>query len=214
MVLSLLYGKKYAQGKVGSVELDVTLREDHKYSSRVTTYPIEEGSSLSDHIINEPTIVVLEGIVTDTPLSILSAFNRSVDSFNRLIEIHNRREIVQVVTGLKVYNNMAITVLDVPREVTTGQSLRFTIELQEIILDDSVRFQIEEENLFVGVQSKIPEDIVSTGEDIPFIKNDPPFTLKDQSTSGKDFGIQNPQTPPFDIIEKINEGLQTILGVS
>lgn len=214
MVLSLLYGKKYAKGKVGSVELDVTIREDHRYSSRVTTYPIEDGSTLSDHIINEPTVLVLEGIVTDTPLGFLSLFNRSVDAFNRLIQIHQNRQLVTVVTGLKVYPNMVITVLNVPREVRTGQSLRFTIEMQEVTLDTSVRLTIDEENLFGGVQSKIPREIVSSGEDIPFIQNDPPNSLKDQATSGTDYGIQGLQTPPTNILDKINESIGIIQGVA
>jgi len=214
MALSLLFGKKYKKGKVGSVELDVTMREDHRYSSRVTNYPVEDGSSLSDHIINEPPVVTLEGIVTDTPLAILTFFNRSVDAFNRLIEIHENRELVTVVTGIKVYQNMAITVLDIPRDLTTGQSLRFTIELQNVLLDTSVRLQINEENLFGGVQSKIPREIVSSGEDIPLIQNDPVDSLKDQATSGTDFGIQSLLTPPANILTKINVSLLLIKGLS
>lgn len=210
MVLSILYGKKYRQGSVGSIELDVTLREDHKYNSRVTTYPIEEGSTLSDHIINEPDIVVLEGIVTDTPLGFLSLFNRSVDTFNRLIQIHERREIVTLVTGLKVYPNMTITNLEVPREVRTGQSLRFIIELQEVIIDTSVRVTVNEENLFGGVQSKIPRETVSTGENIPFIQDDPKNSLKDQATSGTDFGIQSLSNPSAESVIKLNESLGII----
>ena len=212
MALSLLFGKKYDQGKVGSVELDVTVREEHRYTSRVTTYPIEEGSILSDHIINEPTSLTLEGIVTDTPLNILSTFNRSVDAFNRLIEIHENREIVTVVTGLKVYPNMAITLLNVPREIRTGQSLTFNIELQQVILDTSVRLEIDEQTIFGGVQSKIPEEIVSSGENIPFIQNDPPNSLIDQATSGTDFGIQALQPIPADILTKVNQSLLAIQG--
>jgi hypothetical protein len=214
MVLSLLFGKKSQKGKVGSVELDVTIREEHRYSSRVTNYPVEDGSNLSDHIINDPPIVTLEGIVTDTPLAILTFFNRSVSAFNQLVEIHEKRELVTVVTGLKVYPNMAITVLDVPRDIRTGQSLKFTIELQNVVLDTSVRLEINEENLFGGVQSKIPREIVSSGEDIPLIQSDPVNSLKDQATSGKDFGIQSLQTPPTDILAKINESLLLIQGVA
>lgn len=219
MVLSLLYGKKYKKGKVGSVELDVTLREDHTYSSRVTTYPVERGTNngfeiLSDHIINDPAVVTLEGIVTDTPLSLLALSNRSVDAFNRLIEIHEKRELVTVVTGLKVYTNMAITLLNVPRDLRTGQSLKFTIEMQNVLLDTSVRIEINEENLFGGVQSKITREIVSSGEEIPFIQNDPVDSLKDQATSGTDFGIQSLQTPPANILTKINESLLIIQGVA
>ena len=214
MVLSLLFGKKYQKGKIGSVELDVTMREDHRYSSRVTNYPVEEGSTLSDHIINEPAEITLEGIVTDSPLSILSFFNRSVDAFNQFVEIHEKRELVTVVTGLKIYPNMAITSLNVPRDLRTGQSLKFTIELQNVILDSSVRLELNEENLFGGVQSKIPGEIVSSGENIPLIQSDPANSLKDQATSGTDFGIQGLQSPPANVEVKINESLAIIQGAA
>jgi len=36
MVLSLLFGKKYPSPKVGSIDLDVTIREEHRFSSRGT----------------------------------------------------------------------------------------------------------------------------------------------------------------------------------
>lgn len=214
MVLSLLFGKKYEKGNVGGVELDVTLRETHSYTSRVTNYPIEEGSTLSDHIINEPTIVVLEGTVTDTPLSILPFFNRSIDAFNRLIEIHQKRESITVVTGLKKYANMVITNLDIPRDIRTGQSLTFTIELKEIIIDTSVRFQQNEDNIFGNAQTKIPEEIVSDGDNIPFLNQDPPNSIKDQATSGIDVGIQSLQPVSSDTLVRINDSFDIIQGVA
>jgi len=214
MALSLLFGKKYNKGNVGGVELDVTLREVHSFTSRVTNYPIEEGSILSDHIINEPAVVVLEGIVTDTPLAILTFFNRSIDAFNRLVEIHQKREIITVVTGLKKYPRMAITNLDVPRDIRTGQSLTFSIELKQVILDTSVRLELNEDNIFGGVQSEIPEEIVNSGSDIPFIQQDPQNSLKDQATSGTDVGIQSLQPIPSDVLVRVNESLALIQGVA
>jgi len=212
MVLSVLYGKKYNKAQVGSIELDVTLRENHRFSSRTTNYPIEEGSTLSDHIINEPTTVNLSALVSDTPLNILSFYNRSIDVFNKLIDLHNKREPVTLVTGLKTYANMVITLLEIPRELRTGQSLTFNIELQQIILDNSIRLISNEQNLFGGVQTKIPRDIVSQGEDIPFIQNDPTNSLKDQATSGTDYGIQNLATPITDVLDRINQSKEIILG--
>lgn len=214
MVLSILFGKKYLKSRVASVELDVTIREDHSYNSRVTTYPVEDGFVLSDHIINDPIRLVLEGIVTDTPIGIIFGSTRSIAAFNQLIEIYRRRELVTVITGLKQYPKMAITSLNVPRDIRTGQSLTFSIELQEVILDTSVRSEINEQNLFGGVQSKINRDEVSTGENIPLIQNDPTNSLKDQATSGIDYGIQGLQTPPTDIATKIQESTNIIQAVA
>ena len=86
MVLSLIFGRKYAQSKVGTVSFDTMVTEEHRYSSRVTYYPVENGTIVSDHIINQPDVVVLSGLVTDTPLTILAPYNRSVAAFNQLIE--------------------------------------------------------------------------------------------------------------------------------
>jgi len=213
MVLSLLFGKKYPSPKVGSIDLDVTIREEHRFSSRVTNYPIEDGTIISDHIINEPDVLVLVGLVSDTPLSIFAPFNRSIDAFNRLIALHQSRQPVTVVTGLKVYQNMAITVLDVPRDVKTGQSLTFTIELQRLVIDTSVRLQLDQGNVFGGVQNKIPRDIVASNANYPLIQNDPVNSLKDQASSGINVGVQSLIPVQPTILPNVLASKNQILGV-
>ena len=146
MTLSQLYGKKYAQVTIGRIALDAVLLEEHNLSSRVTNYPVDRGIEngfeiVSDHIINDPDRLVIQGVVSDTPLNILSQFNRSIDAFNALVRIHERRDVVTVVSGLKVYTRMALTSLQVPRNLRTGQSLTFNIELQKIELDLLMSFQ-------------------------------------------------------------------------
>jgi len=214
MVLSLLFGKKYPSPKVGSIDLDVTIREEHRFSSRVTTYPVEDGTIVSDHIINEPDIIVLVGVVTDTPLNIFAPFNRSIDAFNRLIQLHQNREVVTVVTGLKVYQNMAIVNLDVPRDVKTGQSLTFTIEMQRIIFDTTVRLQLDQGDNFGGVQNKTPRDIVASNDNYPLIQNDPPGSLKDQASSGINVGVQSLVPIPSNILPNVIVTKNQILGVA
>lgn len=191
MVLSLLFGKKYAQTSISNVVLDAVITEDHNYNSRVTSFPVENRLNISDHIINEPETLTISGVVSDTPLSILAPFNRSVNAFNQLIEIHNRRERITVVTGIKVYNDMVMTSLSVPRSVDSGQSLTFTIELQRVILDSSVRFTLDPNNPFNKPNLKIPREIVANADKYPFIQADPVTSLKDQASSGVNAGIQD-----------------------
>jgi hypothetical protein len=176
---------------VGTIDLDVTITEQHRYNSRVTNYPVEDGTIVSDHIINEPDTLTLQALVTDTPLSILSLPNRSVDVFNRLIEIQQKRELITVITGLKIYDSMAITSLDVPRNLTTGQSLTFTIELQKVTLDTSVRVQLNNGNAFGGPQSSISRDQVAPDSIFPLLARDPAGSLKDQASSGINAGLQS-----------------------
>ncbi len=55
------------------VEVDAVLSENHRYTSLVTANPIEDGSNISDHIVNLPVILDMEGRFTDTPFGLLSS---------------------------------------------------------------------------------------------------------------------------------------------
>lgn len=213
MVLSLIYGRKYAQSSVGVVTFDTMVSEEHRFSSRVTYFPVESGPIVSDHIINQPDIVILSGLVSDTPLNILATFNRSITAFNALIEIHQRRQVIDVVTGIKIYKNMAITSLDVPRNMKTGQTLTFNITLQKIIFDDTVEVRLVEGNVFGGVQDNTPRALVAENTDIPLIQNDPPFSLKDQASSAVNLGVQSLDPIPVAILPNVLGNLAAIAGV-
>lgn len=214
MPLSLIYGKKYAQSKVGVVTFDTMVQEEHKFSSRVTYFPVERGTIVSDHIINQPDVVVLSGLVSDTPLTIFAPFNRSIAAFNALLEIHRRREIIDVVTGIKLYRNMAITSLDVPRTVKTGQTLTFNIELQRIIFDDQDTVFINENNVFAGTLDNTPRDLVKDNFNIPNLQDDPPLSLKDQASTASSLGFQSLNTIPAAITPNVVINLAAILGIT
>lgn len=214
MVLSLIYGRKYAQSKVGVVTFDTMVTEEHRFTSRVTYFPVENGTIVSDHIINQPDVVILSGLVTDTPLNIFAPFNRSIAAFNALLQIHERREIINVVTGIKIYRNMAITSLDVPRTVKTGQTLTFNIELQRIIFDDTIQVLSDVGNVFGGVQDNTPRTIVAENTNIPFIQNDPAYSLKDQASTLIYVGVQSLDTIPSAIIPNVLQNLSLIAGVA
>ena len=202
--LALLFGRnKYAQGKVGNVVFDTVIMEDHRFNSRVTHYPVETGTIVSDHIINEPDVVVLQGLVSDTPLNILALFNRSIQAFNQLVELQQRREVVTVVTGLKVYPGMAITSMNVPRTIKTGQSLTFTIQLQRIIFDTSTRLLLDANNTASGVTNVTPRSIVKDNSQIPILNSDPPESLKDQASSATDLGVQSLQAIPISTLPNV-----------
>lgn len=213
MALSLIYGKKYAQSKVGVVTFDTMVQEEHKFSSRVTYFPVERGTIVSDHIINQPDVVHLSGLVSDTPLTIFAPFNRSIAAFNALLEIHRTRQIIDVVTGIKLYRNMAITSLDVPRTVKTGQTLTFNIELQRIIFDDDDQIFINQNNVFAGTLDNTPRDIVKDNSNIPNLQDDPPLSLKDQASTASNLGFQSLNTVPVSILPNVLTNFAQIFGV-
>lgn len=195
MTLSILFGPKYAQGQIvspefGTVSFDTVTVEDHQYSAIATAFPTEFGPIISDHILREPEIVNITGIVSDTPLTIFPSPNRSVTAFNKLVELYERRQIITLITGIKVYQNMCITKLNVPRTIRTGQTLTFDLTFQKILLVDSVQVVFDQGNIFEGVVDDTPRQIVAENTSYPYLQLDPAFSLKDQSETEVNVGVQ------------------------
>lgn len=53
------------------LRLDASIREVHNLKSRSTNFPVEDGSVIGDHIIKQPEQFQINGVVTDTPITLL-----------------------------------------------------------------------------------------------------------------------------------------------
>lgn len=58
---------------IAAINIDAVLSERHRYENLVTEHPIEDGSPISDHVVNKPVVVEMEGRFTDTPFSFLTS---------------------------------------------------------------------------------------------------------------------------------------------
>jgi hypothetical protein len=220
MVLSLIFGKqKYAQSLFkyrfngpAVVTFDTMVSEEHKFSSRITYFPVENGSIISDHIFKQPDVIILSGLISDTPLNIFAPSNRSIDAFNALVQLHERREVFDVITGIKVYKGMSITSLDVPRTIKTGQTLTFNITLQKIVFDDTLLQLRDDQNVFDGVQDNTPRDIVADNDKIPLFQSDPPLSLKDQASSAANVSAQSLEPVPAAVLPNVTTNAALIAG--
>jgi hypothetical protein len=117
----------------------------------------------------------LAGIVTQAAAGILAASvlsdseNRQADNLKKFEEFMENASIVDVITGLKTYKNMAIESVDFPKNARLGDSLRFTVSLTEIRI----------------VQSKILESQESSAKGI----------VAHSVATKQDLGKQKPKTP-------------------
>lgn len=139
---------------IGDLVVDAALREEHALNSEVTSFPVENGSSFTDNIRKQPRTVVIEGLVSDTPLGLAliardvelegaapapedTAF--STEAWQQLEAIYEAGEPVAITTSLRLYKNMAMESLTVPRDVKTGAALRFTATFKQIVVVENVR---------------------------------------------------------------------------
>lgn len=95
-----------------SLKLDATMAQDHSFGAEVTDNPLEDGSSVSDHISVKPYKVAINAIQSYAPIvrpdsPAIAAPTRHVAAFDRLRRAVAAREVVTVQTGLYIYEDMA-----------------------------------------------------------------------------------------------------------
>lgn len=218
MAISLLYNPRGSRKlSIGSLTIPTTLSETHDFSSTVTDQPVETGARISDHIINDVETVTIEGFVSDTPLDGSIAFN-SQSIFDSLVNLREARQLVTVVTTYKIYTDMAITRISVPRDQSTGQAMRFTIELKKVTRVGSLTIQLFEDVLssLFGVVDQasnplnlgrfVPSDITSTLNPINTLSQQTNAlfnTTANQVLSTNTVANQALNTTAADVIEKV-----------
>lgn len=142
-LLEIIYGEP-RRAKIGVVTLDASLREVHSKRNEMTDHPVEEGINISDHVRQRPDEVVIEGIITNTPVefaaSIASAnpvdnrartFERVGQGYDRLEQAMANKESLEIVTSFKNYSNMQLLGLDVVRDASTGNVMNAVMNLKQ-----------------------------------------------------------------------------------
>jgi len=167
--------------------IDVTLNLTHNNSCEVTDFPIEDGSSISDHVINKPRTISLTGIVSDYKYQLFPiSFPFSTDDkpskkvYDIFQEIFQKKFLVEIDTGLEVYNNMIIESMSFPRSAETQEALEFTINLKELVFVNSELTEVPDEFYKEDVKSKATSKKKTT-------KQTTPVTQKPKTESGSTF---------------------------
>ncbi len=171
--LELLFGK-FNPGQIGSLVLDAMIREEQHYKNNVTSFPIESGGKVSDHVIQEPEELTIVGFVTNTPVKYLAGIrmlreettslsksprSNVINAYFALLQmagykfpdkvfdrkylkintwemsssvLDNPFALVDIISGLRVYTNMAMTSLEIPRDAETGDTIDFTAMFKKV----------------------------------------------------------------------------------
>lgn len=121
---------RVAPTKLDTLELDLTLREGHDRSADVTDHPIEDSLDVTDHVKLKAQRYTIEGLITNTPFDKTPDGGITQAAFDALDALVGR--VVTVRTRFKVYENMVLEQLSIPRDKTGGESLRFTGSFKQI----------------------------------------------------------------------------------
>lgn len=136
---------------IDTLVLDASLSEKHGAEVEVTEHPVEEGADISDHRRVKPRQITIEGIVSNTPVPDASApavpvtafgvtwlsrstgdGTRASDALDKLEKLVESDVLIDIVTSLTAYENMTLVNVDIPRDASSGQALKFTATFREI----------------------------------------------------------------------------------
>ena len=138
-MIGLYFGGQWFQtafgNLYGNIELDAALDENHEWSAEATSNPVEVGAPVTDHVIDESDKLKIKGFVTDTPLTAsqsLTQISRSQDVFDLLYELIKLKEPMTVYTKHKVYDEMVLTNVTIPRTAGVGEAIEFSAEFINI----------------------------------------------------------------------------------
>ena len=176
----MFYREPYTIGDVQTemgVEIDSVIDEGHNSQSTVTTYPVEYGADMSDHMQDQPRTVTLNCLMSDVSSNELVDFGltgaagslarditgdrntRSAQAWKQIEALKSRHALITLVTQLKTYTNMAIISLSNTRNKDNTQALFFQVGLQEVRIID---FNAQGSSISVAPPAK-PETAIASG---------------------------------------------------
>lgn len=145
-MIGLYFGGQWFQtafgSQYGNIELDAALDENHEWSAEATSNPVEEGAPVTDHVIEQADKLRIRGFVTDTPLTASASVQGEVNSgsvgnrtqavFDLLYDLIKVREPMTVYTKHRIYDNMVLTNITIPRSAGVGEAIEFNAEFIRI----------------------------------------------------------------------------------
>jgi len=146
MITNALFPMQFLIGGIGaktismsdfgivSVVVDAMVTENHSYTAQMTEYPIEDGSEISDHVVQKPDSLTINGVISNSPIYIgpgFLSFNRVMDGYTSLWAMKTAGLPVDIVTGIKIYQKMIIESFVIDRNAQNGQALEFTMQCRE-----------------------------------------------------------------------------------
>lgn len=142
----LLPGSGYLNSSNG---ISASVQEDYRLTNTITNHPVETGVAISDHIIPQPKMISITGMLTalyTIPIvgnGILN-FNQLGEAVQFLFNAYDQRIVFTLTTGLYFgrgffqAKNLAIESILIPRNNQFGRtSIRFTINFKEVVITDT-----------------------------------------------------------------------------
>jgi hypothetical protein len=133
---SIFFSELKNPTKIGTIEVDILVEQEHKLDSEVTEHPVEDGFAVADHVIRKPITVSLVIGVTLSPVTWFDRLGGSTDKINNALsaieQIYKNAQPISIVTPTNTWENMVMTSANIPRNVENKNMIRIPCEFTQI----------------------------------------------------------------------------------
>lgn len=142
--------KGMGRSRIVAMPFNLFISEKNSLKFRVSEHPLQDGTTITDHVHKEMREVTIEGLFTNHPMkkNVASEVkfrdqygtqdekqtlsNTALANFNNLKRLALQRIPVRLVCALEIYPKMVITGIDYDRDSKSGSAIRFTMTLREL----------------------------------------------------------------------------------
>lgn len=124
----LLRGQLESGPLVAGVEVSVVLSEAHNFTASVSSFSLESGAQVCDHVIVNPDEVSIVFSMTNTG----AGQENARDVFETFKRMRDERQLLELITEHYVYENMVLTSISPMHQAPYKGALNFSIKLQQI----------------------------------------------------------------------------------
>lgn len=128
--------KKKKPVSIWGIEFDALIDETKSMTSTIPEYPVENGFTVSDTIVNDPITISMTLYVTNTPVTWLYRHGSSKDRVNNICkQIENKwfeKKLTKIVTADTTYTNMGITSISIKKSSEIGYAREISIEAKKV----------------------------------------------------------------------------------
>jgi len=147
--VSMIFGWN-GGSSIGALPLDALVGEKTALNSRATSYAVEDGPPVTDHVIQESEQLTLDGWVTAADITLLGGLNargavggldgastgagrsKLIGAKDALRKIHADRLPITITTGLDVYENFVMESCSIGRSNGGGDRFELSATFRRI----------------------------------------------------------------------------------
>lgn len=133
---SIFFPSLTSPTKIGAIEVDILVQQEHKLESDVTEHPVEDGFPVADHVIRKPVKVSMVVGVSQSPVTWLDKLGSETDKISNALtafeQIYKNAQPVTIATPTDIWDNMVMTSASFPRNADNKNLVRIPCDFTQI----------------------------------------------------------------------------------